>query len=126
MILKRGRTSSLGRTFTGTATRRLLREPPRTLSHCGTVRPMTRARLADAPGPVPEVLWSPAADARERSRMGRYLGWLATERGLALADYDAAWRWSVDQPGAFWQSIWDHFEVRASALPKTALADASM
>ena len=45
--------------------------------------------------------------------MGRYLAWLEAERGLALATYADAWRWSVDEPGAFWQSIWDHFGVRS-------------
>ena len=79
--------------------------------------------------PVPPVLWAPPADARERSRMGRYLAWLARERGVVLDDYDAAWRWSVDEPGAFWQSVWDHFEVRSSdeaGGPGPALADARM
>ena len=78
------------------------------------------------PDPIPEVLWSPPGDARERSRMGRYLDWLATERGLALDGYDAAWRWSVDDPGAFWQSIWDHFGVRSATPPGAALAEARM
>lgn len=58
--------------------------------------------------------------------MGRYLAWLASERGLRFAGYDDAWRWSVDEPGPFWQSIWDHFGVRAGTPPAAALADASM
>ena len=74
----------------------------------------------------PVTLWLPAPDARERSRMGRYLAWLAAERGLRLDDYDAAWRWSVDEPGAFWRSIWDHFGVVATTPPAGSLADASM
>ena len=69
--------------------------------------------------PVPPVLWAPPADARDRSRMGRYLAWLERERGLVLDDYDAAWRWSVDEPGAFWQSVWDHFEVRVVHAART-------
>ena len=76
--------------------------------------------------PVPEVLWSPPADARERSRIGRYLGWLAAERALVFDGYADAWRWSVDEPGAFWQSVWDHFGVRSPTGPGPALADARM
>jgi acetoacetyl-CoA synthetase len=75
--------------------------------------------------PDPEVLWRPAPDARATSRMGRYLDWLAERHGLALADYDAAWRWSVSEPDAFWQSVREHFD----AFPATggpALADATM
>ena len=58
--------------------------------------------------------------------MGRYLAWLAAERELAFATYDDAWRWSVDDPGAFWQSVWDHFDVRSATAPGPALADARM
>lgn len=58
--------------------------------------------------------------------MGRYLTWLETGRGIALPDYHAAWRWSVDEPGAFWQSIWDHFGVRTASPPSASLADAAM
>jgi acetoacetyl-CoA synthetase len=76
--------------------------------------------------PSPEVLWTPLADARDRSRMGRYLAWLAAERDLRLPDYDAAWRWSVGDPGAFWQSVWDHFGVRSTSPAGQALADARM
>ncbi|HEX3266166.1 MAG TPA: AMP-binding protein, partial [Candidatus Limnocylindrales bacterium] len=74
----------------------------------------------------PEVLWQPAADARATTRMGRYLDWLAGAGGPRLATYDAAWRWSVESPGAFWQSIWDHFEVRSTTPPTQALEDAAM
>jgi acetoacetyl-CoA synthetase len=60
---------------------------------------------------APPVLWTPAPDARARTRVGRYLEWLAAERGVVLDDYQAAWRWSVEEPGAFWASVWDHFGV---------------
>src|SRR5258708_31803526 len=58
--------------------------------------------------------------------MGRYMEWLATERGLTFADYEDLRSWSVARPGEFWASIWDHFEVIAHARPSAALADASM
>ena len=58
--------------------------------------------------------------------MGRYLSGLAVERGLAFDTYDDAWRWSVTDPGAFWQSVWDAFGVRSATPPGPALADARM
>ncbi len=70
------------------------------------------------------VLWQPPADIRETSRIGHYLAWLERERGLAFADYAGLWQWSVDDVPAFWQSIWDYFEVLGR--PTTPLADASM
>ena len=82
--------------------------------------------VTQQPGTSPEILWSPSPDAREWSRMGRYLDWLAAERGIEHATYEDAWRWSVDEPGPFWQSIWDHFEVRSATPAGPALADARM
>jgi acetoacetyl-CoA synthetase len=58
--------------------------------------------------------------------MGRYLDWLAASGGPPLETYDEAWRWSVENPGAFWRSIWDHFEVRATTPAEADLADARM
>src|SRR5690349_22258913 len=72
------------------------------------------------------VLWEPPADVRETSRIGHYLSWLQRERGLACADYAALWQWSVDDLPAFWQSIWDYFEVIAHDPPSAVLPDASM
>ena len=48
------------------------------------------------------------------------------ERGIGLATYEDAWRWSVDEPGPFWQSIWDHFGVRSATPPGPALATRAM
>ena len=47
-------------------------------------------------------------------RMQAYRSWLAQERGLAFdADYQALWHWSVTELDAFWQSIWDYFELQS-------------
>jgi acetoacetyl-CoA synthetase len=77
-------------------------------------------------GAAPQVLWTPPHDALKRSRMGRYLDWLAAARGLRFKTYDDAWSWSVEEPGAFWRSVWDHFEVIAHSEPRADLADARM
>jgi acetoacetyl-CoA synthetase len=75
--------------------------------------------------------------------MGRYLTWLENSMGRRFAGYDDLWQWSVDEPGPFWQSIWDHFHVETAAnvagatgatrgsaakggQPTPALADARM
>jgi acetoacetyl-CoA synthetase len=51
-----------------------------------------------------------------------YQDWLARERGLQFADYDALWRWSTTELDAFWQSIWDYFDLR-SPTPHTAVLE---
>ena len=72
------------------------------------------------------VLWQPPDDVRETSRIGRYMSWLERERGLTFADYAALWDWSVTDLEAFWQSIWDYFEVIAHDPATAVLPDATM
>ena len=54
------------------------------------------------PPVIGDVLWTPPADVRETTEIGRYLTWLRDERGRDLADYDELWRWSVDDLEGFW------------------------
>ncbi len=49
-----------------------------------------------------------------------YTEWLARERGLHFDSYDALWRWSTTDLAAFWQSIWDYFEM-LSPTPHSAV-----
>lgn len=71
-------------------------------------------------------LWRPPADVRDRTRIGAFLRWLSSERGLEFDGYQDLWQWSVDHPAVFWQAIWDHFEVVAHEPPVSALPDARM
>jgi acetoacetyl-CoA synthetase len=73
--------------------------------------------------PVAEgtVLWEPTAEVRARAEITRYLAWLRETRGLAFDSYDALWQWSVRDIGAFWESIWDFFEVRGARVPGAIL-----
>jgi len=74
----------------------------------------------------PGVLWTPPPDVRETTEIGRYLAWLERERGLAFPDYDALWRWSVDDLAGFWSSLWEFFEVKTHAPYSTVLASDAM
>jgi acetoacetyl-CoA synthetase len=49
--------------------------------------------------------------------------WLCSQRGLEFATYEALRRWSVTELEAFWQSIWDYFELQ-SPTAHTAVLDA--
>ncbi|MFT4241007.1 MAG: acetoacetate--CoA ligase [Acidovorax sp.] len=49
-----------------------------------------------------------------------YQNWLCDARGIAFGDYDALWRWSVTELDAFWQSVWDYFDIQ-SPTPHTAV-----
>jgi acetoacetyl-CoA synthetase len=73
-----------------------------------------------------DVLWTPPADVRQNSRIGRYMDWLAAERGRDFADYQSLWRWSVGEPAEFWRTIWDHFDVRSYDPPTATLEREAM
>src|SRR3954468_23318993 len=55
-----------------------------------------------------------------------YQDWLRTSRGLEFQSYDALWRWSVDDLPAFWQSIWDYFDLKSPTPHRSVLAHSSM
>jgi acetoacetyl-CoA synthetase len=65
------------------------------------------------PDVIGDVLWTPPADVRETTEIGRLLNWLRDERGRDLSAYDELWRWSVEDLEGFWGSLWDFFGVRA-------------
>jgi acetoacetyl-CoA synthetase len=72
----------------------------------------------------PAVLRPPADDVLDTTALGRYVRWLAAERGREFRSYDELWRWSVDDLEGFWSSIWDHFGVRGTY--DTVLGDREM
>jgi acetoacetyl-CoA synthetase len=58
-----------------------------------------------------QVLWEPGPEVIEQARITQYLRWLAGHHGVAAADYQDLWEWSVGEPGAFWDSLWEYFGV---------------
>ncbi|MES2385166.1 MAG: acetoacetate--CoA ligase [Pseudomonadota bacterium] len=51
-----------------------------------------------------------------------YQDWLQHTRGLSFASYDALRRWSVTDLDAFWQSIWDYFDLQSPTPHRAVLA----
>ncbi|MDP1612296.1 MAG: acetoacetate--CoA ligase [Sulfuritalea sp.] len=78
------------------------------------------------PAGAPQAAWRPSAATIRAAKITAFTDWLATERGLQFADYDALWRWSVDDLEGFWGAVWDYFAI-PTATPRTrVLADARM
>lgn len=55
-----------------------------------------------------------------------YRDWLRQTRGLVFDSYDALWRWSVTDLDAFWQSIWDYFDLQSPTPHTCVLAENKM
>jgi acetoacetyl-CoA synthetase len=60
-------------------------------------------------------IWRPAAEAIDGSELTRFQRWLAATHGLTFADYEALWAWSTTDLEGFWGSLWEYFNVVASA-----------
>ena len=65
-----------------------------------------------------EILWQPRPEAAAATQIMA----LAREQGFTGADaVDQVWAWSVAQPEAFWQRVWDLGGVRASVPAEAVL-----
>ncbi len=71
-------------------------------------------------------LWTPSAQRIEKTNLTRYMRWLATNHDLHFTTYSELWRWSVENIGTFWQTIWDFCEIKASQRGTIALVNATM
>src|SRR3954468_19773917 len=52
--------------------------------------------------------------------------WLQAHRQLSFPDYESLWQWSVDDLPAFWQAIWDYFDLQSPTPHRSVLSDATM
>jgi acetoacetyl-CoA synthetase len=73
-----------------------------------------------------DVIWEPAPDARSTSRIGAYMDWLASTKGLSFTNYQELWQWSVDDLDGFWGSVWEYFELHSDTPFTAVLASREM
>ena len=73
-----------------------------------------------------ELLWTPSAAQVEDANLTRFAKWLARQRGLQFASYDALWQWSVTELEEFWQAMWDYFGILSSTPPTRVLGKRAM
>lgn len=73
-----------------------------------------------------EILWEPALDRYDASTMAGFERFLKDTKGLSFDDYNAMWRWSVDDLEAFWGAIWEFFDVQASTPYTKVMAKRQM
>ncbi|MFN8953860.1 MAG: acetoacetate--CoA ligase [Burkholderiales bacterium] len=64
-----------------------------------------------------------SAPAPHLPQIRLYQNWLRDERGLSFATYNDLWRWSVTELDAFWQSIWDYFDLQSPTPHSAVLAN---
>ncbi|HHY66142.1 MAG TPA: acetoacetate--CoA ligase [Alicyclobacillus sp.] len=77
---------------------------------------------------IPEgsLLWEGSEVFKHNTNLYRYMQWLKETQGLTFRSYEELWRWSVSDLDAFWTSIWDFFDIKASKPYTRVLASRSM
>ena len=63
---------------------------------------------------IGDILWTPPADWRDTTEIGRFVNWLRDQRGLEFGGFDDLYRWSVDDLEGFWGGLWDFYGIRAT------------
>jgi acetoacetyl-CoA synthetase len=68
-------------------------------------------------------LWEPSAARIQRSQLSQFLQQLDRDQQRQFDKYADLHRWSVESPEAFWQSVWDFCDIRASQTSDQVLVD---
>ena len=69
-------------------------------------------------------LWSPSQAQVAAARITAFMKSAGKRHGVSLPDYAALYRWSIENPEAFWQEVWDFGGVIATRRGERVIADA--
>ena len=58
-----------------------------------------------------QPIWIPSRERIEGARITDFRAWLQRTRALRFENYEALWKWSVEDIEGFWQSIFEYFPV---------------
>lgn len=63
----------------------------------------------------PKLLWQPKPEFTQGSNMYRFAAWLGKRNGISFDTYDKLWQWSVDHIEAFWEAVWEYFDIQSGS-----------
>lgn len=69
------------------------------------------------------MLWTPSDKFLQQSNLTHYAAWLRQTKALSFENYSSMWQWSVDHPSAFWESIWQYFNVKSYSPYREIMSD---
>jgi len=64
-------------------------------------------------------LWQPSPERIARANLTSFAAGTSARHGVALSDYAALYRWSVEARDAFWRELWDYAKVVGEPGTKT-------
>jgi len=66
------------------------------------------------------MIWHPSAEAVAGAEMTGFM------REVGARDYEALWRWSVEDLERLWRTLWDRFDIQAEGDPSIVLRSREM
>lgn len=72
------------------------------------------------------LLWEPSESQKEQSALYDYMKWLKKNKQVYIDNYNDLWKWSVDELEAFWESLWQYFDIQAKKPYQTVLTSHKM
>lgn len=73
-----------------------------------------------------EVIWTPEVDPDDLPQVERFAEFVRSRGASIGGGYEALWRWSVDDPDAFWSALAEFAEVRLGGEPGSVREGAAM
>ncbi len=70
-----------------------------------------------------EPIWRPSPERIQKANLTAFLAAVRARWRIDLTDYPALYEWSIDQPGRFWQSVWEFCGVVASRAADEVVVD---
>lgn len=68
------------------------------------------------------LLWEPTQERKENSNLNHFMVWLQQNRNLSFDSYDKLWDWSVTELEAFWEAMWEYFDIESSTPYQSVLS----
>jgi acetoacetyl-CoA synthetase len=72
---------------------------------------------------VNPVLWQPSAARRDNANITRFMATVRKEYGVEVGEYAALYRWSVENPAAFWDLLWEFAAIKAARKGERVFVD---
>jgi len=66
-----------------------------------------------------DPLWSPSPEKAEKSQLWQFMKDMEQKTSQSFPDYQAFWRWSVENAEDFWPALWDYCDVIGDKGPIT-------
>jgi len=63
---------------------------------------------------MPEPVWTPSKEKISNANITRYMQFVASQYECDFTDYQSLYKWSLEYPEMFWESVFNYFDIKYS------------